>query len=130
MSKNSASDNEKLPTESYKGVRDFYPEDQAFMNYLTSVMREVVERFGYAEYHASILEPADLYRSKSSDEIVNEQTYTFTDRGGREVTLRPEMTPSGARMGAARRREFGFPLRLYSIPIVFRYERPQRGRRR
>jgi histidyl-tRNA synthetase len=130
MSKNSASDNEKLPTDSYKGVRDFYPEDQAFMNFLTSTMRETVEKFGYAEYHASILEPADLYRSKTSEEIVSEQTYTFTDRGGREVTLRPEMTPTVARMVAARRRELGFPLRLYSIPNVFRYERPQRGRLR
>lgn len=130
MSKNSESDNKKLPTESYKGVRDFYPEDQAFMNFLTSTMREVVERFGYAEYHASILEPAELYRSKTSEEIVNEQTYTFVDRGGREVTLRPEMTPTVARLVAARRRDFGFPLRLYSIPNVFRYERPQRGRLR
>lgn len=130
MSKNSASDNEKLPTESYKGVRDFYPAEQSFMNFLTSTMREVVEKFGYAEYHASILEPSELYRAKTSDEIVNDQTYTFTDRGGREVTLRPEMTPTVARMVAAKRREFGFPLRLYSIPNVFRYERPQRGRLR
>jgi histidyl-tRNA synthetase len=121
---------EKISTESYKGVRDFYPEDQAFFNYLTSTMRETVAKFGYAEYHASILEPAELYRSKTSDEIVNEQTYTFTDRGGREVTLRPEMTPTVARMVAAKRRELGFPLRLFSIPNVFRYERPQRGRLR
>src|SRR6185503_13175866 len=85
---------------------------------------------GYAEYHASVLEPAELYRRKTSEEIVNEQTYTFTDRGGREVTLRPEMTPTVARMVAKKRREFGFPLRLYSIPNVFRYERPQRGRLR
>jgi histidyl-tRNA synthetase len=130
MSKNDAQEHEKLPTESYKGVRDFYPEDQAFMNYLTGMMREVVEKFGYVEYHASILEPAELYKKKSSEEIVSEQTYTFVDRGGREVTLRPEMTPTVARMVAARRREFGFPLRLYSIPNVFRYERPQRGRLR
>src|SRR6185369_13435225 len=123
---------EKLPTESYKGVRDFYPPEQAFMNYLTGTMREVVEKFGYAEYHASILEPAELYRAKGADnaEIANEQTYTFTDRGGREVTLRPEMTPTVARMVSAKRREFGFPLRLFSIPNVFRYERPQRGRLR
>ena len=130
MSKKDASDNKKLSVESYKGVRDFYPEEQAFMNFLTSTMREVVEKFGYAEYHASILEPSELYRSKTSEEIVYEQTYTLTDRGGREVTLRPEMTPTVARMVAAKRREFGFPLRLYSIPNVFRYERPQRGRLR
>ncbi|MSR70622.1 histidine--tRNA ligase [Candidatus Kaiserbacteria bacterium] len=122
----------KLSTESYKGVRDFYPEDQALLNYLCATMRSVVERVGYVEYHASILEPSELYKSKGADneEIINDQSYTFTDRGGREVTLRPEMTPTVARMVAARRRELGFPLRLYSIPNVFRYERPQRGRLR
>lgn len=120
----------KLPTEPYKGVRDFYPEDQANLSYLTSTMRDTVKRFGYSEYNASILEPAELYRGKTSEEIVNEQTYTFRDRGDREVTLRPEMTPSVARMVAARRRELSFPLRWYSIPNVFRYERPQRGRLR
>jgi histidyl-tRNA synthetase len=122
----------KLSVEPYKGVRDFYPEDQAFLNYIISTCRGVAERFGYVEYHASVLEPAELYRAKGSDneEIVNDQTYTFTDRGGREVTLRPEMTPSVARMVAGKRRELGFPLRLFSIPNVFRYERPQRGRLR
>ena len=126
MSKN------KLPVEPYKGVRDFYPEDQAFLNWLFKTIRAEVERAGYVEYHASILEPAELYKAKGADneEIVNEQSYVFTDRGGREVALRPEMTPTVARMVAARRRELGFPLRLYSIPNVFRYERPQRGRLR
>jgi len=126
MSKN------KLPVEPYKGVRDFYPEDQAFLNWLFKTIRSQVERAGYVEYHASILEPAELYKAKGADneEIVNEQSYVFTDRGGREVALRPEMTPTVARMVAARRRELGFPLRLYSIPNVFRYERPQRGRLR
>ncbi|OGC80471.1 histidine--tRNA ligase [Candidatus Adlerbacteria bacterium RIFCSPLOWO2_01_FULL_51_16] len=123
---------EKLSVEPYKGVRDFYPEDQAFLNYILATMREVVERFGYAEYHASILEPAELYKGKGveNEEIINDQSYTFLDRGGREVTLRPEMTPTVARMVAGKRRELGFPLRLYSIPNVFRYERPQRGRLR
>ncbi|HYF12835.1 MAG TPA: histidine--tRNA ligase [Candidatus Paceibacterota bacterium] len=118
----------KIPVEPYKGVRDFYPEDQAFLNYLFSTIRSFVEKVGYVEYHASVLEPAELYRGKTSEEIVNEQGYIFTDRGGREVMLRPEMTPTVARMVAAKRRELGFPLRLYSIPNVFRYERPQRGR--
>ncbi len=123
---------DKLSVEPYKGVRDFYPEDQAFLQYLFTTIRGVVERVGYVEYHASILEPAELYKAKGSDneEIINEQSYTFIDRGGREVALRPEMTPTVARMVAARRRELGFPLRLYSIPNVFRYERPQRGRLR
>lgn len=122
--------NTSLSTESYKGVRDFYPEDMAVQNYIFSTWKKVVERFGYAEYNASILEPAELYRAKSGEEIVNEQTYTFIDRGDREVTLRPEMTPTVARLVAGKKRELGFPLRWYSIPNVFRYERPQRGRLR
>ncbi|MCI0620004.1 histidine--tRNA ligase [Candidatus Wolfebacteria bacterium] len=119
-----------LSTEPYKGVRDFYPEDMYVRKYLFDVMRTVVERYGYVEYDASVLEPTELYRAKTGDEIVNEQTYSFTDRGGRDVTLRPEMTPSVARMVAARARDLTFPLRWYSIPNIFRYERPQRGRLR
>lgn len=121
---------EKLSTDSYKGVRDFYPEDQFLQRYLFEHMERVCELFGYEEYAASVLEPAELYRSKTSDEIVNEQTYTFIDRGGREVTIRPEMTPTFARMIAARKRDIPMPARWYSIPNVFRYERPQRGRLR
>ena len=121
---------EKLSTEPYKGVRDFYPEDQFIQRYLFEHMERVCELFGYEEYNASVLEPAELYRSKTSEEIVNEQTYTFTDRGEREVTLRPEMTPTFARMIAAQQRSIPFPARWYSIPNVFRYERPQHGRLR
>ena len=121
---------EKLSTEPYKGVRDFYPEDQFLQRYIFEHMERVCELFGYEEYNASMLEPAELYRSKTSEEIVNEQTYTFTDRGDREVTLRPEMTPTVARMVAARQRELPLPIRWYSIPNVFRYERPQKGRLR
>ncbi|MEK7505908.1 MAG: histidine--tRNA ligase [Patescibacteria group bacterium] len=120
----------KLPTEPYKGVRDFYPEDQATQNYIFGRMRGTAESFGYTEFSASILEPVELYRGKTSEEIVNEQMYVFKDKGDREVALRPEMTPSVARMVAARRRDLGFPLRWYSIPNVFRYERPQKGRLR
>lgn len=120
----------KISTESYKGVRDFYPEDQFLKRYLFDHMSNVCELFGYEEYDASILEPAELYRSKTSDEIVNEQTYTFTDRGDREVTLRPEMTPTVARMIAGRMRDIPMPARWYSIPNCFRYERPQKGRLR
>lgn len=121
---------EKLPTESYKGVRDFYPEDQFVERYIFEHMARVCELFGYEEYHASVLEPAELFRGKTSEEIVDEQTYTFTDRGGREVTLRPEMTPTLARMIAARAREIPLPARWYTIANIFRYERPQRGRLR
>ncbi len=119
-----------MKTEPYKGVRDFYPEDQRIQNHIFSAMRRAVESYGYEEYNASVLESTELYLSKTSEEIVNEQTYTFTDRGGRSVTLRPEMTPTVARMVAARKRELGFPLRLYCIQNFFRYERPQRGRLR
>ena len=121
---------DKLSTESYKGVRDFYPEEQFLQRYIFEHMERVCELFGYEEYSASVLEPVELYRRKTSEEIVNEQTYTFTDRGGREVTLRPEMTPTVARMIAARQRELAFPVRWYSIQNFFRYERPQRGRER
>jgi histidyl-tRNA synthetase len=120
----------KLNTAPYKGVRDFYPEDQFYQNYIFGIWRKTLESFGFEEYGASILELGELYRSKGSDEIVNEQTYTFIDKGDREVTLRPEMTPTVARMVAAKRRELAFPLRWYSIPNLFRYEAPQRGRLR
>ena len=93
-------------------------------------MERVCELYGYEEYNASVLELAELYRSKTSEEIVNEQTYTFTDRGDREVTLRPEMTPTFARMIAGKAREIPLPARWYSIPNLFRYERPQKGRLR
>jgi len=120
----------KLSLESYKGVRDFYPEDKRIENYIFDTMKKVVRSFGYEEYDASVLEPADLYRAKTGEEIVNEQTYTFEDQGGREVTLRPEMTPTLARMVAAKKRELTLPIRWFSIPNLFRYESPQRGRLR
>jgi len=119
-----------ISTESYKGVRDFYPKDLYIQNYITETMARAAERFGYSEYSASILEPSELYEAKTGDEIVREQTYSFKDRGGRRVTLRPEMTPSVARMVAAKERELNFPIRWYSIPNLFRYERPQKGRLR
>jgi histidyl-tRNA synthetase len=119
-----------LSTQPYKGARDFYPEDKRLQKYMFGVMRQVVERFGYEEYDAPILEPTELYASKTSDEIVNEQTYTFKDRGDRSVTIRTEMTPSVSRMVAAKRQEIAYPIRWYSIPNLWRYERPQRGRLR
>lgn len=122
--------NKKVSTESYKGVRDFYPEDQTIQNFIFDVWKKTLTNFGYEQYDASILELSDLYKAKSGDEIVGQQTYTFIDRGDREVTLRPEMTPTIARMIASRRRDLIFPLRWFSIPNLFRYERPQRGRLR
>ncbi|MEJ0054139.1 MAG: histidine--tRNA ligase [bacterium] len=120
----------KLDTEPYKGVRDFYPEDWAQLTGIFSTARNVLELWGYEEYNASPMERSELYLSKGNEEIINEQTYTFTDRGGRSVTLRPEMTPTLARMIAGKRRELAFPLRWFSIGSRFRYERPQKGRLR
>ncbi|MEK7462477.1 MAG: histidine--tRNA ligase [Patescibacteria group bacterium] len=124
--------NKYLSTDSYKGVRDFYPKDAAVQQYIFETWAKTAESFGFERYDASILEPSDLYKAKGAEnaELVNEQTYTFTDRGDREVTLRPEMTPTVARMVAGKRRELSFPLRWYSIPNLFRYERMQRGRLR
>jgi len=119
-----------LPTQPYKGARDFYPEDKRIQKYMFSKLRQAVESFGYEEYDAPILEPLELYLAKSGEEIVNEQTYAFTDRGGRQVAIRPEMTPTVSRMVAARRQELAYPVRWYSIPNLWRYERPQRGRLR
>jgi histidyl-tRNA synthetase len=113
-----------LSTQPYKGARDFYPEDKRIQKYMFDKLRLVVESFGYQEYDAPIIEPLDLYLSKSSDEIVAEQTYNFTDRGDRKVTLRPEMTPTISRMVAGRRQELAYPLRWYSIPDLWRYEVP------
>lgn len=120
----------KLSTQPYKGARDFYPEDKRLQKYMFNTMRKVVERYGYEEYDAPVLEPIEMYLAKSGEEIVHEQTYVFEDRGGRTVTIRPEMTPTVSRMVAAKRQELAYPLRWYSIPNLWRYERPQRGRLR
>lgn len=119
-----------LSAQPYKGTRDYYPEDKRVQNYIFNTWRKVVELHGYEEYGAPILEPLEVYAAKSGQELVNEQTYAFTDRGGRNVAIRPEMTPSISRMVAARRQELGYPARLYSIANFMRYERPQRGRER
>jgi histidyl-tRNA synthetase len=119
-----------LSTQPYKGARDFYPEDKRLQKYMFDTIRKVVERYGYEEYDAPVLEPLELYLAKTGEEIVNEQTYAFEDRGGRKVAIRPEMTPTVSRMVAGRRQELGYPLRWYSIPNLWRYERPQRGRLR
>jgi histidyl-tRNA synthetase len=119
-----------LSTQPYKGARDFYPEDKRLQKYTFNTIRKVVERFGYEEYDAPVLEPLELYLAKTGEEIVSEQTYAFEDRGGRKVAIRPEMTPTVSRMVAGKRQELGYPLRWYSIPNLWRYERPQRGRLR
>jgi histidyl-tRNA synthetase len=115
---------------SVKGTRDFYPEQMAFRVWLYNMMRAVAESFGYQEYEAPILESLDLYAAKSGEELVKEQSYVFTDRGGSEITLRPELTPSLARMIAQKQNELNFPVRWWSFGPFWRYERPQKGRTR
>lgn len=115
---------------SYPGTRDFYPREMQFRNWMFHIQRRVCELHGYVEYQAPILESTDLYRAKSSEEIVNEQLYTFLDRGDREVSVRPEMTPTLARMAVDRPAAEVLPLRWFSIGNFMRYERPGRGRLR
>src|SRR3990167_4661338 len=119
-----------LRTQPYKGARDFYPEDKRIQKWMFAKLRDVVESFGYQEYDAPLIESFEIYAAKTGEEIVNEQLYSFEDRGGRKVAIRPEMTPSVSRMVAARRQELAYPLRWYSIPNLWRYERPQAGRLR
>jgi histidyl-tRNA synthetase len=111
------------------GFRDFYPEQLATRNYLMSVWRDVARRYGFVEYDGPPLEPLELYTKKSGDEIVG-QLYTFTDKGDRQVALRPEMTPTLARMVSAKAESMRKPIRWFSVPQLFRYERQQKGRLR
>jgi histidyl-tRNA synthetase len=120
----------KKVVQSVKGTRDFYPEQMAARVWLYNTMRAVSESFGYQEYEAPILESLDLYAAKSGEELVKEQSYVFTDRGGSEITLRPELTPSLARMIAQKQNELNFPVRWWSFGPFWRYERPQKGRTR
>jgi len=111
------------------GFRDFLPASCAERNYIFAKWREVAGRYGFVEFDGPALEELDLYKKKSGDEIVR-QLYEFVDKGERAVALRPEMTPTLARIVAAEHRQFRKPLKWLSIPQVFRYERPQRGRLR
>src|SRR5512144_2820142 len=111
------------------GFRDFYPQEFAERAFIMATWREVARRYAFQEYDGPPLEPLDLYTRKSGEEIVG-QLYNFTDKGGREVSLRPEMTPTVARMVAARAGGMKKPIRWFSIAQFFRYERQQRGRLR
>jgi histidyl-tRNA synthetase len=111
------------------GFRDFYPEDFAARAHIQNAWREVARRFGFVEYDGPPLEPLDLYTKKSGDEIVG-QLYNFKDKGDRDVALRPEMTPTFARMVGARANALPKPIKWFSIPQLFRYERQQKGRLR
>jgi histidyl-tRNA synthetase len=111
------------------GFRDFYPDDCAARNAIFAKWRDVARRYGFVEYDGPPLEPLDLFTKKSGLEIVT-QLYNFKDKGDRDVALRPEMTPTLARLVTARHKDFKKPLKWFSIPQVFRYERPQKGRGR
>jgi histidyl-tRNA synthetase len=115
---------------SVKGTRDYYPEEMSIRNWLYQEIRRVSSSFGYQEWEAPILETIELYATKSGEELVNQQSFTFPDRSGEILTLRPELTPSLARMVAQRQNQLVFPLRWWSWGPFWRYERPQRGRTR
>jgi histidyl-tRNA synthetase len=120
----------RISTQPYKGSRDFYPEDMQIRNYIFSTWRTVCKRFGYEEYDGPFIESFDLYAAKTGEEIVGQQLYSFEDRGGRKVAIRPEMTPTVARMVAGKIKTLPRPSRWFSIPNLWRYEKPQKGRLR
>lgn len=113
-----------------KGTREFYPEQMALRNFIYGKVRSAAQSFGYQEYDGPFIEPIDLYAAKSGEELVKKQSFTFEDRGGDFVTLRPELTPSLARMIAAKQGELTFPVRWWSFGPFWRYEQPQKGRTR
>lgn len=119
-----------LSTQGYRGTRDFFPEDQRLRVHVHNKMHTVLKSFGYEEYDGPIVEHLELYAAKSSEEIVREQLYSFKDKGERVLAIRPEMTPTLARMVAQRYAQLPRPIRWYSIPTCMRFERPQRGRLR
>lgn len=120
----------KLSVSPYKGTRDFYPEEMEFRNWMFGKFKETLKQYTYQEYNGPVLESLDLYAAKSGIELVTEQTYNFEDKGGRRLAIRPEMTPTVARMVAAKSNELNFPVRWFSIANFYRYERPQKGRLR
>jgi histidyl-tRNA synthetase len=120
----------KTSIQAVKGTREFYPEEMALRNYLYAKAGAAGQAFGYQEWDAPFLETIDLYAAKSGEELVKEQSFVFNDRGGDPITLRPELTPSLARMIAARQGQLAFPLRWWSFGPFWRYERPQKGRSR
>jgi len=113
-----------------KGTREFYPPEMAIRNWLYENIRKVSESFGYSEYDGPFLESIDLYAAKSGEELVKEQSFVFPDRGGNLITLRPELTPSLARMVAQKQHQLIYPLRWWSYGPFWRYEKPQKGRTR
>lgn len=119
-----------LSKQPYRGTRDFFPAQKRVRDYLFEMMSKTAESFGHEPYDGPMVEEVELYKAKSGQELINEQIYSFTDRGERFVAIRPEMTPTLARMIAQVHREVPKPIRWYAIPNLMRYEKPQRGRLR
>ncbi|MFX0040808.1 MAG: histidine--tRNA ligase [Promethearchaeota archaeon] len=120
----------KFSKEPIRGMDDYYPPDLREINWIIETIRDVVERYCYEEYETPQLEPIEIFAAKSSDDLVNEQSFIVEKKEGERLILIPELTPSLARMVAAKSQELKKPIRWFSVPTCFRYERPQRGRRR
>lgn len=120
----------KLNKKPYKGTRDFFPKEKRVQDFIFNKMKQAGHLFGYESYDGPLLEEVELYKAKSGEELINDQIYSFKDRGERFVAIRPEMTPTVARMVSQIHREVSRPIRWYSIPNLMRYEKPQKGRLR
>ena len=122
--------NKKFSKEPLRGFKDFYPSDLRVINWINGILEDIAELYCYEEFEAPLLEPIELYAAKSSEELVNEQAFIVEKKDGKKWLLRPELTPSLARMIAKKSQEIKKPIRWYSIPTCYRYERPQKGRKR
>lgn len=120
----------KLPIQAVKGTRDFYPEEMAFRSWLYDKIKQVSNKFGYQEFDGPYIEYLDLYADKTSEEILKEQAFSLQDRDGKDILLRPEITPTFARMVAEKGRQLLQPIRWFSFGRAYRYEQPQKGRTR
>ncbi|MFX1495626.1 MAG: histidine--tRNA ligase, partial [Promethearchaeota archaeon] len=125
--KNNQNKFSKLPL---RGMEDFYPSDVRLLNWILYTIKDVIELYGYEEYVSPLLEPVEIFAAKSSDELVNEQSFVVEKKKGQRLILRPEITPTLARMVARKSQEIKKPIRWFSIPTCYRYERPQKGRKR
>lgn len=120
----------KLASQPYKGARDFYPEEMRLQNYIFDTWKKVCKRFGFEEYNFPILEPLEIFAAKTGEEIVNQQLFSFEDKGGRKLAIRPELTPGTVRMIAQKYSELPQPIKWFMIGNNWRYEKPQMGRGR
>ena len=120
----------KLSTKPLRGMEDYYPSDLREINWIIDNIRDVADLYSYEEFESPSLEPIEIFAAKSSDELVNEQSFIVEKKKGEKLILIPELTPSLARMITAKRQELKKPIRWFSVPTCYRYERPQKGRRR